>query len=153
MRLFFRTSVATLALAGTLFAAPAMAQKMPGPVAMEALIKATMLTLNDANVTGNYTVLHAKLSKPFRDQFGPDKLKEIFKTFVDQQIDYDIIAAHKPVASQEPKIDDRGALVLRGYFDTRPTRVTYELDFIPSDGEWKPIKLKVNVNPAPEGQN
>jgi len=35
------------------------------------LIKVTLLTFNDANVTGNYTVLHAKLSKPFRDQFPP----------------------------------------------------------------------------------
>ena len=29
----------------------------------EILIKTALLTLNDANVTGNYTVLHAKLSK------------------------------------------------------------------------------------------
>jgi hypothetical protein len=30
------------------------------------------MSFNDANVTGNYAVLHAKLSKPFRDQFTPD---------------------------------------------------------------------------------
>jgi hypothetical protein len=149
----FHISALALALAGSMLSAPASAQKMPSPVAMVAWIKATMLTLNDANVTGNYAVLHAKLSKPFRDQFGPDKLKETFKSFADQQIDYDIIAAFKPVATQEPKIDDRGALVLRGHFDTRPNRVTYELDFIPSDGEWKPIKLQVNVNAAPVEQN
>jgi hypothetical protein len=145
-----RAFVPTLALAGVLLATPAAAQTMPGPVGQEALIKATLLSLNDANVTGNYTVLHAKLSKPFRTEHSPDKLKQSFKTFADQGIDYDIIAAHKPVASEDPKVDDRGALILRGYFDTRPTRVSYDLAFIPSDGEWKPLKLNVKVNPAPE---
>ena len=145
----FRASVLTLAVAGALLATPAAAQKMPSPTGQEVLIKATLLTFNDANVTGNYTVLHAKLAKPFRDQFSPDKLKATFKTFADQNIDFDIIAAQTPVSSQEPKIDDRGALILRGYFDTRPSRVAYELDFIPSDGDWKAIKLKVNIGDAP----
>jgi hypothetical protein len=145
-----RHSVLGLALFGTMLASPAMAQKMPGPLGMEALIKATLLTFNDANVTGNYTVLHAKLAKPFRDQFNPDKLKSTFKSFADQQIDFDVIAAHAPVASEEAKIDDRGALLVKGYFDTRPARVSYDLAFIPSDGEWKAIKLNVDVKPAPE---
>lgn len=139
------------ALVGAFLAAsPASAQKMPGPIGMEALIKATLLTFNDANVTGNYAVLHAKLAKPFRDQFPPDKLKETFKSFAEKQIDFDVVAAHAPVASEEPKIDDRGVLLVKGYFDTRPSRVSYDLAFIPSDGEWKAIKLKVDVNPAPE---
>ena len=49
---------------------------MPSAVLQEILIKTSMLPLNDANLTGNYTVLHAKLAKPFRDQFSPDRLKQ-----------------------------------------------------------------------------
>ncbi|HTT47241.1 MAG TPA: hypothetical protein VMG39_04465 [Pseudolabrys sp.] len=127
---------------------PAQAEDtVPSPVLQEILIKTSLLTLNDANITGNYTVLHAKLAKPFRDQFSPDRLKQAFKSFADQKIDWGLIATKPPVATSESKIDSRGALLLRGYFDTRPSRVTYDLDFLPSEGEWKPIKLNVDVKP------
>lgn len=138
--------VALLALSA---ATPAPAEdKVPNAQLQEILIKTALLTLNDANITGNYAVLHAKLAKPFRDQFSPDRLKQIFKPFADQKLDYGLIAAKQPLASSESIIDKRGALILRGYFDTRPSRLTYELDFLPSEGEWKPIKLNVNIKPV-----
>jgi len=143
-----------LLLAGVLavlfMAGPAMAQSVPNPTLQEILIKTSLLTFNDANVTGNYSVLHAKLAKPFRDQFSSDKLKEVFKPFADGHIDFDLIAAKLPVASEPARIDDRGVLMLRGYFDTSPSRVTYDLDLIQSDGEWKLIKLNVKVKPPGE---
>ncbi len=145
-----------LHLVGTLVSAllllmPAHAQdKIPSALQQEILIKASLLTLNDANVTGIYTVLHAKLGKQFRDQITPDKLKQAFKSFADQKVDWDLIAARTPVATSEAKIDNRGALILRGYFDTKPSRLTYELDFMISEREWKPIMLNVKLK-SPEG--
>jgi hypothetical protein len=120
---------------------------VPSPLLQEILIKTSLLTLNDANLTGDYTVLHAKLAKPFRDQFDPAKLKKAFKPFADQKTDWGLIAAKPPVPTTEAAIDKRGALILRGYFDTKPSRLSYELDFLPSEGEWKPIKLNVHVKP------
>jgi hypothetical protein len=139
-----------LALAPMVLAGPALAQKPPTPELQEVLIKASLITFNDANVTGNYSVLHAKMSKPFRDQFTPEKLKEAFKAFVDQHIDFDIVVAKPPVPTEAVKVDDDGRLALRGYFDTKPSRVHYDLAFIMSEGEWKLIKLNVDVKKAPE---
>jgi hypothetical protein len=119
--------------------------KVPGPELQEILIKVSLLSFNDANVTGNYAVFHAKLSKPFRDQFPPEKLAATFKEFRDKHIDFDLIAAKKPIGTDEPKVDDRGVLMLKGYFDTTPSRVNYDLAFIMSEGEWKLIKINVDV--------
>ena len=128
------------------FGSAALAQvKVPSSELQEVLIKASLLSFNDANVTGNYTVFHAKLSKPFRDQFPPEKLAETFREFRDKRIDFDIIAAKRPVGTEEPKVDDRGVLSLKGYFDTTPSRVNYDIAFIMSDGEWKLIKINVDV--------
>jgi hypothetical protein len=139
-------AIFSILLIGSIFlCAPALAQKVPDKLRQEALIKATLLSFNDANVTGNYAVLHAKLSKPFRDQFSPERLKEVFKEFHEKQIDFDIIAAKPPIMSQEPQVTDEGKLMLYGYFDTSPSRVYYELDFIMSDGEWKPTKINVSL--------
>src|SRR4051812_3483038 len=123
-----------LALAPAVLAAPAFAQKAPTPELQEVLIKASLMTFNDANLTGNYSVLHAKMSKPFRDQFTPEKLKEAFKAFADQHIDFDVVVAKPPVPAEQAKVDDDGRLVLRGYFDTKPSRVQYDLAYIMSEG-------------------
>jgi hypothetical protein len=142
MRLRFISLVTALIVATV----PALAEdKVPNAFLQEILIKTSLLTLNDANITGNYTVLHAKLAKPFRDQFSPERLKQVFKPFADKKLDYGLIAAKPPVATQLAAIDKRGALLLRGYFDTRPSRLSYELDFLPSQGEWKPIKLNIDI--------
>lgn len=132
-----------------LLSSPAAAEtKVPSAVSQEILIKTSLLTLNDANITGNYVVLHAKLAKTFREQFSPDRLKQSFKPFADKKVDWEIVAAKSPIATTEARIDERGALVLHGYFDVAPSRVAYELDFVLSEGEWKAIKLNVNVKPA-----
>ena len=123
--------------------------KLPTERGLEALVKSSLLSFNDANVTGNYTVFHAKLSKPFRQQFSPERLKETFKEFAEKDIDIDIIAAMKPTYEPAPMIDDNGKLIVKGSFPTEPARVVFELDFIPSDAEWRLVRINVKTTRAP----
>jgi hypothetical protein len=120
--------------------------KAPSERGLEAMVKATLLTFNDANVTGNYEVLHAKLSKPFREQFSVERLARRFQEFNKKHIDFDVIAALKPSYEPAPKVDDDGRLVVKGYFPTEPLRVNFDLAFIPSDGEWKLISINVKID-------
>jgi hypothetical protein len=138
--------IGAVVIASALIVEPTQAQpKVPDPSRQEALIKTTLLTFNDANVTGNYAVLHAKSAKPLRDQFTPAHLKQAFKEFAEKHIDFDIIAAKTPRPTQEPKVDEDGRLALEGYFDTTPNHVYYDLRYILSEGEWKPIKINIEV--------
>ena len=121
--------------------------KVPSERALEALVKVSLLSFNDANVTGNYEVFHAKLSKPFRDQFSPEKLERTFRDFNKKHVDFDIIAALKPSYDPAPGVDDDGKLLVKGYFPTEPNRVYFDLGFIPSDGEWKLFRINVKVDP------
>lgn len=123
--------------------------KVPSDRALEALVKVSLLTFNDANVTGNYAVLHAKLSKPFREQFPPERLKEVFKDFNEKNIDFDIIAAMTPTYDPKPSVDGDGKLIVKGTFPTEPSRLAFELDFIPSDAEWKLIRINVKLGSSP----
>jgi hypothetical protein len=156
MSLFARLShsavsraVILAAVTGTLLASSAQAEdKLPSPFTQEVLIKTSLLTLNDANVTGNYAVLHAKLAKPFREQFNPDKLKQAFKPFADKKIDFDFVVAKGPVATKDAEIDEKGVLHLNGFFEGSNARVLYDLAFVPSEGDWKPIKLDVDIKPV-----
>jgi hypothetical protein len=121
--------------------------KVPSERALEVLVKTSLLSFNDANVTGNYTVLHDKLSKPFRQEYPPEKLKEAFKR--EKNIDIELVAALKPAYEPAPSIDSQGKLLVRGYFPTEPVRVNFELDFIPSDAEWKLVSIHVKLGTPP----
>lgn len=133
-----------------LAAATAQAQnKVPSERALEALVKATLLSFNDANVTGNYTVFHAKLAKPFREQFPVERLQRTFREFNRKHIDFDIIAAMKPACDPAPRVDDDGKLLVKGSFPTEPLHIYFDLGFIPSDGEWKLIRINVKVGSDP----
>lgn len=127
----------------TYFPARAEAPPLPDPLVEEVMVKTSLLTLNDANITGNYDVMQAKMAKAFRDRFGADTLKQAFRSFAGKHID--IIAAKPIVATSAAKIDAGGALMLRGYFDTTPSRLTYELDYAISEGEWKLINIDIKV--------
>ncbi|SEO48275.1 hypothetical protein SAMN02990966_02030 [Rhodospirillales bacterium URHD0017] len=98
-----------------------------------------------ANVTGNYEVFHAKLSKPFREQFPVERLARRFQEFNKKHVDFDVIAALKPAYDPAPKVDDEGRLQVKGHFPTEPLRINFDLAFIPSDGEWKLIGINVKI--------
>jgi len=105
--------IARLAGVLVLLLAASIAQaqnKVPAELALEALVKASLLSFNDANITGNYTVFHARLSKPFREQFPPERLKETFKDFSQKHIDIHVVAAFKPTYAEPSMIDPDGKL-------------------------------------------
>ena len=123
----------------------ANALDMPSPFVQEILIKSILLTLNDAVASDNFTVLHAKISKPFRDQFPPDKLQGIFKDLVEKHAVFDAVVAKPIVVDEEAKVDDKGVLRLKGHFETSPKQVKYQLAFIPSDGAWKLSGISIDI--------
>ncbi len=137
-----------LLLTAWLAATPASAQRVPSDHVIEILIKRNLSTFNDANITGNYEVWHATLSRPFRQQFSAERLKEAFKAFHDQNIDLAPILAQSPKLSEPARIEQDGALFLKGAFETRPSRVLFELRLHPAEGDWKLMSIQVNVEPA-----
>jgi hypothetical protein len=142
---FIVHAVGLLALGLTLSTAHAQ-NKVPTERGLEVLVKISLLTFNDANITGNYEVLHGKLSGPFREQFPAARLKGAFKDFRDKDLDIGVIAALKPSYAPAPSVDDDGRLLVKGSFPTEPKKVEFDLAFIPSDGEWKLIRLNVKVD-------
>ena len=120
----FARRVGGLVLLWLLAVPAAMAQnRVPAAKPLEALVKGSLMTLNDANLTGDYRVFHARLSGPFRQQFPPDRLKQSFREFHDKNVDIDIICAMAPIFDQPPFVDDAGKLVLRGFCPNEPTDV------------------------------
>lgn len=147
--------VVTIALLAAFPQGDARAQRIPSDYDLEMLVKATLATLNDANLTGNYSVLHARSSRQVREQLTPQTFSDAFKAFRDQQIDIAPVLTLRPTFREKPAIGEESRLVLKGHFDTsaqrgrfvavRYDRVAFDIDFIQSEGTWKMIKVNVDV--------
>ena len=123
----------------------AQALDMPSPFVQEVLVKSILVTLNDAVAADNFTVFHARISKPFREQFPPEKLRAIFKDLIEKHAVFDAVVASPVISDEEAKIDEQGVLRLKGHFDTAPKKVKYQLGFIPSDGLWKLSGVTIDI--------
>jgi len=142
----FRLIAAFLLVTGLAGApVPAAAQGMPGPFVQEVLVKSILVTLSDAVAADNFTVLHAKISTPFREQFPPEKLRAVFKDLIDKHAVFDAVVAKPIVPDAEARIDENGVLRLKGHFETTPKQVKYQLGFIPSDGLWKLSAVTIDI--------
>jgi hypothetical protein len=142
----FRPIAALLVMAVmTGVSTPASAQGMPSPFVQEVLVKSILVTLSDAVAADNFTVMHAKISKPFRDQFPPDKLRTVFKDLIEKHAVFDAVVAKPIVPDAEAKIDENGVLRLKGHFETTPKQVKYQLGFIASDGLWKLSGITIDI--------
>lgn len=141
-RFSWAAAVALLVAAGPV---KAQALDMPSPSVQEVLIKSILVTLSDAVAADNFNVLHAKISKPFREQFPPEKLRAVFKDLIDKRAVFDAVVAKPIVPDAEAKIDENGVLRLKGHFETTPKKVKYQLGFIPSDGLWKLSAVTIDI--------
>ena len=145
-------AIALRAATGSVAPASAQAPKIPAEPEIEMLIKQSLLTLNDANLTGNYAVMHARMAPKLRTQFTAEQVKAAFRDFADQRVDFALIVTQKPILSEPARFDAEGALVLVGRFDTRPSRVVFSLRMLTLDGRWSILGINVNTTAADAGK-
>ena len=116
---------------------------------LEVMARTALMSLNDANLTGNYAVLHARLHPEFQTQMPPDKLAGIFAPFRTAKVDYAPMLVHAITYTDGPRIDADGNLVTKGYMETRPWRTNFDLAWRQSAGKWLLWKISVDVR-APQ---
>jgi hypothetical protein len=113
------------------------------------LIRSTLLTLNDANRTGNYTVLHDLSAPGFKAKNSPADLAQIFVNLRKQHFDLFAVALEAPKLSAPPRLEANGMLRLTGYFPTRPLQINFDLLFQDVEHEWRLFGISVATPQAP----
>jgi hypothetical protein len=107
------------------------------------LIRSTLLTLNDANRSGNYTVLQDLSAPSFRAKNTAADLAQIFTNLRQRHIDLYAVALQAPKLNTEPYLDQHGLLRLTGYFPTRPLQIDFDLAFANVEGQWQLFGISV----------
>jgi hypothetical protein len=111
------------------------------------LIRETLLALDQANKTGNYTVLR-DLGAPDFQANSAAQLAEIFAQQRRDNIDLSGVAVIDPQLTLLPQIEANGMMRMAGFFPSVPTQVNFELLYAPVGGRWRLFGLSVSFGQA-----
>jgi hypothetical protein len=114
------------------------------------LINSAVLALNQANFTGNYTVLRDMAAPGFKRINSPERLAQIFANLRKRNLDLSPVVLFQPKLYQRPQISDKGMLRITGFFPTSPERVNFDLIFQPVRGQWRLFGISVKTAPGPK---
>src|ERR1700716_662872 len=139
-RLGWRLIVIVLAA----FASTARAQ-VPKPAQIDRngvmiLIRSTLLALDHANKTGNYTVLR-DIGAPGFQSNSAARLGEIFAKLRNDNLDLSGVAVLDPQLSLLPQIEANGLMHMTGFFPSVPSQVNFDLLFAPVNGQWRLLRI------------
>jgi hypothetical protein len=141
-KIFFAASLLMLATATR---APAFAAEIPDDDTQDVLIRTTLMTFNDANMTNNYSVLWAKSSKQVQSQIPVEKMQTAFEVFRSKGLFFEDLVTADYDSFEKAKIDSENALVLAGVFKTDNMEVKYNLRFVQNDKAWKWLAINVDA--------
>ncbi|WP_441259866.1 hypothetical protein AB7008_28450 [Bradyrhizobium sp. 521_C7_N1_3] len=109
------------------------------------LIRSSLLALDQANKTGNYTVLRDLGAPGFQVANTAARLSEIFASQRNDRLDLSGVSVIDPQLSVLPEIAPNGMMRMAGFFPSVPSQVNFELLFAPVDSQWRLFGLSVNV--------
>ncbi len=146
--------VAVLLAAPTLWPARATAQTpATDAAAVRILLRSTLVALNHANITGNYTVLRDLSAPSFAADYSAATLALAFTSLRDRNLDLGPLTVLEPIMAEAPAIVDGGLFRLVGFFPSRPIQINFDLYYQPINGRWRLAGIAVDpfdVPPEPE---
>ncbi len=118
-------------------AMPARAQQAPDENVSARLVWSTMIALDNANRTGNYTVLRELGTPSFQSRNSQLVLSSVFSDLRDNRVDVGRAIMTKPTYYLPPTITAEGNLRLRGGFEYRPQSIRFDLIYRNQNGGWR----------------
>ena len=120
-------------------------------VQLAALIKSTIMALQHANQTGNYSVLRDLGTPVFRERFDLAQLTAIFSNLRSRSVNLSPVLFLAPNLTKQPELTEGNQLRIVGDFPTQPLKIQYEMLFLQIDGVWRIDGLAVDAVPQQRG--
>ena len=136
--------------------------KMPSPEMIVMMVRSVLTSVNQANFTGNYSVLRGMTSPALQTSASAAKLGTAFADLRKQNVDLSPALVLQPQFTATPALTPQGGLRLTGFVPTRPLQIKFDIGYVPIDGYWmidaisvstlqgSPAPQQVASNPAPQ---
>lgn len=109
------------------------------------LVKSALLALDQANKTGNYSVLH-DLGSPGLQAKTDAQLAEIFAPQRARKLNLAGVLVLDPQLTLLPQIETNGMLHMAGFFPSAPAQVNFEMLWEPVSRQWRLYGLSVDLS-------
>lgn len=97
----------------------------------------TLIAVDHANRTGNYSVLRDLGAPGFQKADDPARLAAIFANVREQKLGLGRAVLATPVYAQPPRLQENGLFRVKGSFPARPAGIGFEMLFHQVEGEWR----------------
>lgn len=136
---------------------PPSAAPVPGGQELAKLIWSTIIAVDHANKSGNYSVLRDLSAQGFQINNDPARLGEIFATLRNARIDLSDSLLVTPTYLEAPSQVRADMIETRGVFPLRPTAIYFDFLFQWEQGRWKVFGIDLRPQPmadviGPDGQ-
>ncbi len=127
-------------------------ESVPSDSVVEGLVKETLDKFSDAVETGDFAELHEYSSSNFQKTYTVDQIAEGFKSYTDKK--KIVVPILKKAESKDAEFDrpptvrrEKGLdiLVASGKFATKPYGIRFDFEYVMLGGEWKLLKLVINI--------
>jgi hypothetical protein len=122
--------------------------EVPSAGELKTLVLDSLLAFNVALQTKSFDDFYSHIAKLWQKETSPDKLLEIFQSFVDKDVNIAAIDKLEPTFAGTPAVNEDGLLVIKGSYPTQPSRVYFQLKYADEDGSWKLVGINVQVRPV-----
>ena len=133
-------------------AAPKPGEMQMSAVTLTVIIKDAIIALNQANTTGNYSVLRDMGTPVLRESFDQTALAAAFANLRARKIDLSPAYFLSPNLTKKPELNKDNELVVVGLFPTQPLQIQFELRFMQLDGRWRLAGIAVDAVPPSASQ-
>ncbi len=128
---------------------PSVNTRLPSDRLQVRLIKNALIALNNANVTGNYSVLREFCSPELRREKKASDFALAFHNVHDRSRDMSVIMELQPIQTRPPAMTVDRRMHLVGYFPTQPLLLHYHLVFLNTEsGDWWLDGIVVRTEPV-----
>ncbi|MEX2032293.1 MAG: hypothetical protein WEA81_05445 [Dehalococcoidia bacterium] len=121
----------------------------PTPDVLLMLVRTALVALNQANFTGNYSVLRDLGTPQLQASHSQAQLGIAFTNLREQRLDLSRVLLLAPELTEPPSVANDGTLRLAGVFPTSPVQISFAMAFRPVAGVWRIEGLSVRTLPPP----
>lgn len=113
------------------------------------LVRSTVVALDQANRTGNYSVLHDLGDGSFREAYSQSALADMFRAFREQNVALNSVVLFDAQLDAPPELTADGYLHLLGHFPTLPNEVIFDITYRYEGGPWRIDGINVGMRKPP----
>lgn len=125
---------------------------IPDNLELSKLVWSTLLAVDSANKSGNYSVLRDLAAPGFQQANDAARLSEIFAGLRNSRVDLANVLLLAPTYTATPHFTQDNLLRVQGIFGLRPTAISFDLHFQWNNGRWQLFGVSINPMQLPASQ-